>query len=111
MVLACSLHAVLIGMARKGWLFLPLSFIGACTGEIGDTGPSTLAPEPLVLMAPQVRRLTALQYANTVRATFGDIFAAADFPSWTDDIPTIGFANDARVLRVSDANIEAIYSG
>lgn len=98
-------------MKCTGWLLLPLAIATACTGEIGDTGPSTIRPEPLVMMAPQVRRLTALQYANTVRQTFGDIFDSADFPIWGDDIPTIGFANDARILRVSDANAEALYSG
>ncbi len=83
---------------------------GACTGEIGDTGPSNETPEPLVLMAPQVRRLTSLQYANSVRAVLGDIFDGVDFPAFNDDMPTLGFANDARILRISDVNIESLYT-
>ena len=89
---------------------MALALTSACTGQIGDTGPSTLIPEPLVMMAPQVRRLTAKQYGNTVREALGDVFVASDFPAFNDDIPTIGFANDARILRISDANIEALYS-
>ena len=83
-----------------------------CSGEIGPsngdgdgTGGGTEA-----LAAPHVRRLTAVQYGNTVRYALGDIFTEEQLPKFEDDVSTIGFSNNPYALRVSTINIDSIYA-
>ena len=100
----------------------------ACTGTIGDSNsgdgsgpgnpgngnnggnngtPPTAAD--VVPIAPQLHRLTALQFANTVEAALGPNFDAEDLPDFGDDIPTLGLANDADLLRISAVNVDNVY--
>ncbi|MDD9971662.1 MAG: DUF1588 domain-containing protein [Myxococcales bacterium] len=65
--------------------------------------------EPL-LLAPQTRRLTARQYRNTLEAVFGPIFETSDMPTFEDDYPTIGLANDPNKLGITTISVDSVYN-
>ncbi len=58
---------------------------------------------------PYVRRLTELQYHNTIRSALGDYFEPEAYPALDDAIPTIGFANNPEYLGINDANAGKLY--
>ena len=64
---------------------------------------------PISPVAGHLRRLTPAQYQQTVRAALGDHYAPEDLPQFADDLPTIGLANDAALLRVTKVNINSLY--
>ncbi len=61
------------------------------------------------LLGVQMRRLTPLQYKNSVEAAFGILFADPELPRFQDDNPTIGLANDPQKLRVTTVSIDSVY--
>ena len=62
------------------------------------------------LLPPQLRRLTAVQYRNTLEAAFGTIFGVDDLPDFQDDYPTVGLANDPARLHVTTVSVDSIYA-
>lgn len=77
----------------------------------GTTGPPTVeTPNGTVEpTAAHLRRLTAAQYATTVRAALGDFVPDDAMPDFGDDIPTIGMNNSPSLLRVNDINVNSLY--
>lgn len=100
----------------------------SCTGQVGvsgefgsgdgddpraaglASGEVPACAEMGALLPPQLRRLTPLQYRNTLEATFGPVFGERDFPDFQDDYPTVGLANDPARLRVTTVSIDSIYT-
>lgn len=101
----------------------------ACIGKIGEppvqddafegpprttTPPPNVTPEPRCTgdsakLEPQLRRLTAKQYRNTLTAAFGSIDGVA-LPDFEDDNPTIGLANDPSKLEITTVSIDSLYA-
>lgn len=81
------------------------------TGNNNNNGNPGVDPcaEAQPLLQPQLRRLTRTQYENTLEAVFGPI-AADDLPSFGDDNPTIGLANDPSKLRITTVSIDSVYA-
>ncbi len=75
--------------------------------DMGSGGEVT--PEEITRTAPYVRRLTQLQYHNTVRLALGDFLTPADMPEFGDAIPTINFSNNPNFLTISDTNVTPLY--
>lgn len=65
---------------------------------------------PVELTRAHLRRLTSLQFENTVRYALGDSVQSDDLPTFGDDIPTIGLNNDPSVLRVNEINVDSLYN-
>jgi hypothetical protein len=57
-----------------------------------------------------VRRLTQLQYHNTVRQALGDYLVEEDMPNFSDAIPTLNFSNNPNFLSINDSNVTALYN-
>ncbi len=116
----------------KGRIFVALLFAAftGCDGElaINADGPSITPPgtqnpgqnnntpgsnNPNLgseLTESHLRRLTPVQFENTVRHALGDVFEAEDLPSFGDDIPTIGLNNNPSILRINTVNIDSLYA-
>ncbi len=60
-------------------------------------------------IAQQLRRLTQVQYKNTIEAAFGAV-PEGDLPNFSDDNPTIGLANDPSKLRITAVSIDSVYA-
>ncbi|MBC7793823.1 MAG: DUF1588 domain-containing protein [Clostridia bacterium] len=56
-----------------------------------------------------LRRLTELQYANTIRIALGGYVTELSLPQFNDDVVKIGLGNDPNLLRISPRNIDSIY--
>lgn len=63
---------------------------------------------PIQALDSQLRRLTEPQYINTLREAFGPSLDGVAMPSFDDDIPTIGLANDPSTLRVSEVTLSSL---
>lgn len=103
-VFGCTGQVVGAGTAGEGVADTP----GAGTGLSIDELPACAGEGGL--LPPQLRRLTPLQYGNTLRATFGDAIGPEQLPDFQDDNPTVGLANDPARLRVTTVSIDAIYA-
>src|SRR5262245_57802029 len=104
--------AVVPGMVQR-----PPASIGGVTGEVWDANGNNLAVDQLPPLdtacntpGPQViRRLTALQYRNTLVGTFGDLVPADQNP--LIDPGTLGYnvdADDSLVQGPAAGGIEAL---
>ncbi len=74
------------------------------------TGNNLPEGVPVELTAPHLRRLTPIQFENTVRYALGDVFTQDDLPEFGDDIPIIGLNNNPDSLRVNDVNVDSLYN-
>ncbi|WP_413288390.1 DUF1588 domain-containing protein [Bdellovibrio sp. HCB337] len=61
------------------------------------------------ILAPQMKRLTIPQFANSVRNAFGNIFQDSQFPNMNDANPRIGLGSDPDHLKIDEVNINALY--
>lgn len=61
------------------------------------------------ILAPQMKRLTVPQFANSVRNAFGNIFQDSQFPNMNDANPRIGLGSDPDHLKIDEVNISALY--
>ena len=77
--------------------------------EVDPTDPKDPRPVDFDRTSPYVRRLTQLQYHNTIRTGLGDFFEEEDYPQLDDAIPTIGFANNPNFLGLNDTNAGKLY--
>ncbi|MEM6274799.1 MAG: DUF1588 domain-containing protein [Myxococcota bacterium] len=97
-------------------------FIGGCQGTLdspagsegielsSNDGDADAADDdaPIQTLDSQLRRLTEPQYINTLREAFGSSLDGVAMPSFDDDIPTIGLANDPSTLRVSEVTLSSL---
>ncbi|MEZ4461817.1 MAG: DUF1588 domain-containing protein [bacterium] len=65
---------------------------------------------PVELTRAHLRRLTAIQFENTVRYALGDVVQNEDLPTFGDDIPTIGLNNNPSLLRINAVNVDSLYN-
>lgn len=72
-----------------------------------DPGLSCSATDQL--LSPKLRRLTKIQFANSIKSVFGGTYSDNLFPDFQDAIPTIGMSNDANALRIHEINMESVY--
>lgn len=61
------------------------------------------------LLKPQIKRLTPMQFKNSLIAVFGSIFSDNQFPTLNETIPKLDFANDPQLMQVNQVNINAYY--
>lgn len=76
---------------------------------VDPTDPTDPTPVDFERTAPYVRRLTQLQYHNTIREGLGDVFEEEEYPELDDAIPTIGFSNNPNFLGLNDTNAGKLY--
>jgi len=84
--------------------------INAIASALAITAPPVAAcTDTMQLLAPQVKRLTIPQLANSLRAVFGNIITDAQLPNLSDANPRLGFANDPDHLQINEVNIQPLY--
>ena len=101
--MASSRHA-------QAWVLACAGLLGACTGDLND-GPHTArertnaacASDTLVLGSAPMRRLSNVEYLNTMRALFSDV--TPTLPGLPPDATVAGFENDAASLGPSDVRL------
>src|SRR5690606_5697769 len=80
-----------------------------------DDHPASSCQEADDLLPAQLRRLTRLQFKNTVEAVLGALESdsnsnsASIWPDFEDSMPTIGMSNHADALRINALNLESVY--
>lgn len=104
----------LAAMGCEGKLLFEEVQEGVEGGTTPGTTPGVNNPLPgagaIELTSAHLRRLTPLQYANTVRDALGDVFEAEELPQFGDDMPTVGFNNSPAKLRLNDINVDSLYA-
>lgn len=76
--------------------------------EINYASKACLAQN--TLLKPQLKRLTLIQFKNSLTSTFGDIFLESQFPNFNDSNPRIGLSNDPNILRINEVNFQSVYT-
>lgn len=57
----------------------------------------------------KLKRLTPIQFRNSLQSVYGNIFADGDFPDFGDANPRIGMADNPNLLGINEINISALY--
>lgn len=94
----------------RAWILALAGTLGGCTGTI-DAGPPAVgertnaacASDTLVLGSAPMRRLSNVEYLNTMRDLFAD--APPMLPALPADATVAGFENDAASLGPSDVRV------
>jgi hypothetical protein len=72
-------------------------------GPRGPLPPVTCAPDTILVGTAPMRRLSAVEYVNTLRDLFPDV--SLDLPELPPDVSANGFENDARSLGPTDLHV------